>query len=440
MKHSQWLLIVRHLLDTGFFYQNSEIYHGLSHAWDYGPLGTLLKNNLKKVLRDFFITQENNVWEIDTNIILKPDVWKASGHVAKFFDAYVTCQKCNSNFKQDDHQVKQCPKCQQPIIAASREFNLLFKTHLGVVTTKQWEYFLRPETSQGIFINFHHIKRTLRPQLPFAIAQFGKSFRNEITPRYFIFRTREFEQMEMVYFINPEATVATKTINFLLQKIKTFLDLIKINTQHYQVYQHQAQELAHYALATWDINYHFPFGWQEIWGLANRGDYDLKNHQKKSGTNLQYFDPLKKKYFWPYSIEPSVGIDRLLLAIICEHFFIEKINDTTQRTVLNLPPALSPYQVMVTSLAKKLHLDAKKSVYHLLKQTTLRIYFDEHSNIGKKYRRADAIGVNYCVTFDYTSLQDQTVTVRIRETMQQTRVKIENISLYLMQALQHQNN
>ena len=429
--HKHFPDIVKHLVRVGFFYHNSSIYNGLANAWDYAPLGATLKRNLKTQLYDFFIHKPPDVVEIDTNVILQPTVWTASGHARQFFDNYVTCRRCNSNFKQEQLAANgRCLKCGASQLLPPRAFNLLFQTRYGLQSTAT--HFLRPETSQGIFINFANILRTTRLKLPLGVGQFGKSFRNEITPRHMIFRTREFEQLELVYFVPP--VTAQQHFNAALAQIESFLQKIGITRQHYRVFHHPKAALAHYARATCDINFHFPFGWRELWGLSDRGDYDLRHHQQYSGVNLTYFDPATGNRFFPVAIEPSVGVDRLVLAVLCQAFRVETLPDDSQRVVLNLPASLAPFQIMMTALAAKLHATATQLIFTpLQQQTTFRLYYDHHGSIGKKYRRADAIGVLYCVTYDYDSPHDHMVTVRERTKMTQQRVKIKDLAAFFHQ-------
>ena len=435
----------------GFVYQGSEIYNGLANTWDYGPLGVELKNNLKQYWWDVFVHQEPNNVGLDSSILLNPTVWEASGHVGGFSDPLIDCKNCRSRFRADklieesnedlivdgwenqkmldyiyEHKLV-CPKCGSLDYTDIRSFNLMFKTFMGVVEDSKNTIYLRPETAQGIFINFKNIMRTTRKKLPLGVGQIGKSFRNEITPGNFIFRTREFEQMEMEVFCKPGTEL--EIFDYYLDKMQKFLTSLGFNSDVYRIREHSQEELCHYSNRTVDIEYKFPFGWGELWGLASRTDFDLKAHQEKSKVDMSYLDPTTNEKFIPYVVEPSVGADRLFLALLLNSYEEEVIGVGETREVLHLPYQLAPYKVCVMPLVKKLEEPALAVFNNLCND--FNVDYDVSGAIGKRYRRQDVIGTPFCVTFDYDSLEDGCVTVRERDSMQQERIKIEKLSDYL---------
>lgn len=435
----------------GFVYQGSEIYNGLANTWDYGPLGVELKNNLKQYWWDVFVHQEPNNVGLDSSILLNPTVWEASGHVGGFSDPLIDCKNCRSRFRADklieesnedlivdgwenqkmldyiyEHKLV-CPKCGSLDYTDIRAFNLMFKTFMGVVEDSKNTVYLRPETAQGIFINYKNIMRTTRKKLPLGVGQIGKSFRNEITPGNFIFRTREFEQMEMEVFCKPGTEL--EIFDYYLDKMQKFLTSLGFNSEVYRIREHSQEELSHYSNRTVDIEYKFPFGWGELWGLASRTDFDLKAHQEKSKVDMSYLDPTTNEKFIPYVVEPSVGADRLFLALLLNSYEEEVIGVGETREVLHLPYQLAPYKVCVMPLVKKLEEPALAVFNNLC--AYFNVDYDVSGAIGKRYRRQDVIGTPFCVTFDYDSLEDGCVTVRERDSMQQERVKIDELSDYL---------
>ncbi|MDR1991341.1 MAG: glycine--tRNA ligase [Mycoplasmataceae bacterium] len=449
--------IVNFLKNYGFVFPDSEIYGGLANTWDFGPLGVLLKRNIKNLWWNEFVTKDPQTVGIDSAIINNPKIWKASGHLVNFSDPLIECKNCHNRFRADklindsvknakiteqtsfvqlekmitDNKIS-CPICKQTNWAPIHKFNLMFQIHQGILADDHSINYLRPETAQGIFVNFLNVQRSLRLKIPFGIAQIGKSFRNEITPGNFIFRTREFEQMELEYFVNPNE--ADKTFEFLLKKIKNFLSTkLKINDKNLFFREHQKDELSHYSKRTVDIEFAFPHGKKELWGIANRTDFDLNAHSKHAKTDLVYFDSTTNKKIVPFVIEPSVGVERLFYAVIVDKYRIEKINDNETREVLHLPLALAPYKIAVLPLVNKLSKDAKM-IYESLVEQGLEATYDVTGSIGKRYRRQDAIGTPYCLTFDFDSLTSKTVTIRDRDTMKQKRISISEIVDYLQEA------
>ena len=439
----------------GIIYPGSEIYGGLANTWDYGPVGVEVKNNVKKAWWKKFVQESPYNIGLDSAILMNPRTWEASGHVGGFNDPLMDCKKCKARFRADkiiedflrtrgDNTIVDgwtneemesyiiqnkvaCPECSSHDFTNIRQFNLMFKTFQGVTEDSQAEIFLRPETAQGIFVNFKNIARTARKKIPFGIAQTGKSFRNEITPGNFIFRTREFEQMELEFFCKPGEDL--KWHNFWKNYCIDFLVSLGMNKENLRLRDHGEDELSHYSNATADIEYLFPFGWGELWGIADRTDFDLKQHQEFSGEDLRYADPVTNEKYVPYCIEPSVGVDRLMLALLIDAYQEETLEDGTDRVVLKIHPALSAYKAAVFPLAKKLSEPATELYLELTKY--FNVDYDESGSIGKRYRRHDEIGTPYCITFDYDSLEDNCVTVRDRDTMQQERVKIDELIDYI---------
>ncbi len=452
MKYTQEQ-IVNYLKNYGFVFQSSEIYNGLANAWDYGPLGVLLKQNIKNLWWNEFVTKQSNVVGLDSSIILNPNVWKASGHLSNFSDPLIDCKKCKSRFRADklieqnvknanvgdntpfeeleriikDNNIK-CPNCGGLDWTGIRKFNLMFKTFQGVTEDTTSTLYLRPETAQGIFINFMNVQRSLRMKVPFGIGQIGKAFRNEITPGNFIFRTREFEQMELEYFCVPSES--EKDFEFWLSSIQNFLfNTLKLSKDNIRMYEHPKDDLSHYSKRTVDFEFNFPHGFGELWGIANRTDFDLKSHMEVSKANLMYLDPKTNEKYIPYVIEPSVGVERLLYAIICNFYEVEQLEKDT-REVLRLPIVLAPYKAAVLPLTNKLN-DQAKEVLDVLLKDSISCTFDTSGSIGKRYRRQDAIGTPFCITFDFDSIENKDVTIRYRDSMKQERIKISELSNFI---------
>ncbi len=445
--------LVAYLKEKGFVYQGSEIYGGLANAWDYGPLGVELKNNIKQAWwRRFVSDSEYNVG-LDAAILMNPETWVASGHVGGFSDPLIDCKVCHTRYRADkliedftkgevtgdgftneqlisflkEHHIG-CPNCGAHDFTDIRKFNLMFKTNQGVIEDAKNIVYLRPETAQGIFVNFKNVQRTTRKKVPFGIGQIGKSFRNEITPGNFIFRTREFEQMELEFFCKPGTDLSW--FAYWKNECHKFLLDLGLKEESIRTRDHEKEELAHYAKATTDFEFKFFFGWGELWGVADRTDYDLRVHQEHSKVNLEYMDPETNEKYLPYVIEPSVGVERLLLAIVTDAYEAEELEDGDVREVLHLNPALAPYKVAVLPLVNKLGEQAK-SLYHDLRKIMPTDY-DASGKIGKRYRRQDSIGTPYCVTYDFDTLEDNKVTVRDRDTMTQERVDINDLAAYLL--------
>jgi len=441
----------------GFVYPGSEIYGGLANSWDYGPLGVELKNNIKKAWWQKFIQESPYNVGVDCAILMNPQVWVASGHVGGFSDPLMDCKSCNERFRADqlieEHMMKEglevadavdawsyedmksyidgkginCPSCKAHDFTDIRQFNLMFKTFQGVTEDTQSTMYLRPETAQGIFVNFKNVQRTTRKKMPFGIGQIGKSFRNEITPGNFIFRIREFEQMELEFFCEP----GTDLEWFVYWKdfCVNWLHSLGIQDDVMRVRDHEEEELSHYSNATSDIEYKFPFGWGELWGIADRTDFDLKAHQEHSGQDMTYFNDQTKEKYIPYCIEPSLGADRVTLAFLCEAYDEEELEGGDVRTVLRFHPAIAPIQLAVLPLSKKLNEQATELFTMLSK--TYNVEFDDRGSIGKRYRRQDEIGTPFCITFDFDTLDDQAVTIRDRDTMKQERINIDDLKQYL---------
>ena len=439
----------------GYIYPGSEIYGGLANTWDYGPLGVELKNNIKNLWRKKFIQESKYNVGLDAAILMNPQTWVASGHVGGFSDPLIDCKECKTRHRADklieewmhEHNCEEivdgwsdekmikymednkicCPNCGKQNFTSIRKFNLMFKTFQGVTEDSKAEIYLRPETAQGIFVNFKNVMRTTRRKIPMGIAQIGKAFRNEITPGNFTFRTREFEQMELEFFCKPGTDLEWHEYwkNFCKQWL---LDL-GMKEENIRLRDHSKEELVFYSKATTDIEYAFPFGWGELWGIADRTDYDLTNHMKQSKEDFTYTDPETNEKYVPYCIEPSLGADRVALAFLCNSYEEEEIGEGDVRTVLHLHPALAPYKVAILPLSKKLS-DKANEVYTQLSKSFMCDY-DEAGSIGKRYRREDEIGTPYCVTIDFDTLEDESVTVRDRDTMQQVRVKINELENWI---------
>ncbi|NMB42861.1 MAG: glycine--tRNA ligase [Clostridiales bacterium] len=440
----------------GFVYPGSEIYGGLANTWDYGNLGVELKNNVKKAWWQKFVQEHPNNVGIDSAILMNTNVWRASGHLGSFSDPLMDCKECHERFRADkliedyasengieiegavdawsneemevyieEHNIA-CPTCKKHNFTNIRQFNLMFKTHQGVTEDAQNEVYLRPETAQGIFVNFKNVQRTARKKIPFGIGQIGKSFRNEITPGNFIFRTREFEQMELQFFCEPGTDI--KWFEYWRQYSYNWLKSLGIPEEELRLRDHSEEELSHYSNATTDIEFLFPFGWGELWGIADRTDYDLTQHQEHSKQDMSYFDDEKKEKYIPYVVEPSLGVDRVTLAFLCSAYDEEELEGGDTRTVLRFHPALAPVKIAVLPLSKKLTKEAEKVYFDLCKYYNCE--YDDRGNIGRRYRRQDEIGTPFCITFDFESLEDEAVTIRHRDSMEQIRVKIADLKDY----------
>ena len=435
----------------GYVYAGSEIYGGLANTWDYGPLGVEFKNNVKAAWRKKFVQESPYNVGLDAAILMNPQTWVASGHVGGFSDPLMDCKDCKTRHRADkliedagyecagwsNEQMRAfieekgitCPDCGSTNFTDIRKFNLMFKTFQGVTEDAKNEIYLRPETAQGIFVNFSNIQRTTRRKLPFGVAQVGKSFRNEITPGNFTFRTREFEQMELEFFIKPGTNM--EWFQYWRNYCYNWLLSLGMKEENLKLRDHSQEELSHYSTATTDIEFMFPFGWGELWGIADRGNFDLTQHSNHCGKPIEYFDPETNEHYIPHVIEPSLGADRVALAFLCEAYDEEVVdaekNDT--RIVLRLHPALAPYKACVLPLSKKLSEQATE-VYHEL-QKNFMVDYDEAGSIGKRYRRQDEIGTPLCITYDFESMEDGCVTVRDRDTMEQERVAIKDLKAYI---------
>ncbi len=424
----------------GLVFQSSEIYGGLSNTWDYGPYGVELKNNLKQAWWKANVYQRDDILGMDAAILMHPKVWEASGHVASFIDEYKDCLSCKKRIKADDprwdpKRPNWCPECGHDGLGLTdrRQFNLMLKTSLGALDVGGVEAYLRPETAQGMFVNFLNILDSRHPKLPFGLAQIGKAFRNEITPGNFIFRTREFEQMEIEYFVQPKD--ADKKLEEWIESRFNWYLRLGIKKNNLRKRPHTKDELAHYARACTDIEYNFPFGWSELEGIANRTDFDLKQHAQVSGKDLQYFDDAAKERFYPYIIEPSGGVDRSVLAFLVDAYNEEKVKDDT-RVVLKLHQDLAPTKVAVLPLLRNRPeiVELAKKISAGLKKCLVSVY-DDTGAIGKLYRRQDEVGTPYCVTVDVQSLEDKKVTVRDRDTMLQDRISVDKLKEYILEKL-----
>jgi glycyl-tRNA synthetase len=408
----------------GFIFPSSEIYGGLSSCWDYGPLGVELKNNVKKAWWQAVVQQRDDIVGLDTSIFMHPRVWEASGHLKGFSDPMVDCMKCKMRWRTDDLDGDVCPSCDGEL-TEPRQFNLMFKTFMGPVEDEASVVYLRPETAQGIFVNFQNVVTTTRKKLPFGIAQIGKSFRNEITTGNFIFRSREFEQMEIEYFVKPGTD--KEWFDYWLKERMNWYIGLGIKEENLKLRPHGDAELAHYARCCSDINYNFPMGLAELEGIANRGDFDLVQHAKFSGKSLTYLDEDSKEHIVPYIIEPSAGVDRSVLAFLCDAYDEEPDKDEI-RVVLHLHPALAPYKATVLPLSRKEHLaKVAKEIYAEVRQCWMTGY-DDTQSIGRRYRRQDEIGTPYCITVDFQSLDDKQVTIRERDSMKQIRIPISELN------------
>ncbi len=434
----------------GFVYPGSEIYGGLANTWDYGPLGVELKTNIKAAWRKKFIQENKYNVGLDSAILMNPQTWVASGHVGGFSDPLMDCKDCKTRHRADkliedfgetdangwtNEQMMtyirekgiKCPNCGSTNFTDIRQFNLMFKTFQGVTEDSKNEIYLRPETAQGIFVNFANIQRTSRKKVPFGVAQVGKSFRNEITPGQFIFRVREFEQMELEFFCKPGTDL--EWFDYWRTYCKNFLLSLGLKEENIRLRDHSPEELCFYSKATTDFEFLFPFGWGELWGVADRTDYDLTQHMKTSGKSLEYFDPETNEKYVPYVIEPSLGVERLFLAIVCDAYDEEALEDGTSRTVMHLHPALAPVKAAILPLSKKLSDKAGELYDDLAKY--FHVEFDDAGAIGKRYRRQDEIGTPFCVTYDFDTETDGCVTVRERDSMQQVRIPLTEVKSYI---------
>lgn len=436
--------------NRGFVFPGSEIYGGLSNSWDYGPLGVEFKNNVKKAWWKKFVQENPYNVGLDAAILMNPEVWVASGHVGGFSDPLMDCKDCKTRHRADkliedktgepadgwsnermmdfirENDIR-CPDCGGNNFTEIRQFNLMFKTHQGVTENSKNELYLRPETAQGIFVNFNNIQRSSRRKLPFGICQIGKSFRNEITPGNFIFRIREFEQMELEFFCKPDTDL--EWFAYWKDYCKNWLFALGMSEESLRFRDHDKEELSFYSKATTDVEFRFPFGWGELWGIADRTDYDLKQHQEHSGKSCEYFDQEENRRYLPYVVEPSLGADRMALAFLCDAYDEEQVDEKDTRAVLRLHPFLAPFKAAVLPLSKKLSEQAQE-VYAALSKHFM-VDYDDAGSIGKRYRRQDEIGTPFCITYDFDSVEDGCVTVRDRDSMQQERIAIDKLTEFI---------
>ena len=451
--------IVRLCKSRGYVYPGSEIYGGLANTWDYGPLGVELKNNVKAAWRKKFIQENKNIVGLDAAILMNPETWVASGHVSGFSDPLLDCKECKTRHRADkliesyahekgedivadgwtdeqmlkyinEHKIV-CPKCGKLNYTDIRKFNLMFKTFQGVTEDSTSTVYLRPETAQGIFVDFKNVMRTTRKKIPMGIAQIGKAFRNEITPGNFTFRTREFEQMELEFFCKPGTDI--EWWKYWKEFCKNWLLNLGMKEENIRLRDHSPEELVFYSKGTTDIEFAFPFGWGELWGIADRTDYDLTAHQTHSKEDMSYLDPETNEKYIPYCIEPSVGADRVTLAFLCNAYEEQELSEGDTRVVLHLHPALAPYKAAILPLSKKLN-DKADEVFQTLAKA-FPVDYDEAGSIGKRYRRQDEIGTPYCITVDFDTLEDNQVTVRDRDTMEQIRIPIEQVEKYISEKI-----
>lgn len=435
----------------GIIFQGSEIYGGLANTWDFGPVGAELKNNIKKAWKQKFIQEDVNNVGLDSAILMNPKVWEASGHISTFSDPLIDCKNCKTRYRADklveddgiedaggmsnedlikyinEHNIV-CPKCGKLDYTDIRQFNLMFKTFQGVTEDSKSTIYLRPETAQGIFADYQNIQRSMRLKLPFGVGQVGKSFRNEITPGNFIFRVREFEQMELEFFCKPGTEL--DWFKYYKEYCKNFLLLLGVKEENLRLRDHSKEELSFYSNATTDIEYKFPFGWGELWGIASRTNYDLSQHQKTSGVSMEYLDPETNEKYIPYVIEPSVGVERLVLMILCNSYEKELLENGDTREVMKFHPFLAPYKAAVLPLVKKYHKEKASEVYKAFAKNFMTTY-DETGSIGKRYRRQDVIGTPFCITVDEETITNETVTIRNRDTMEQITLKVDDAIKYV---------
>ncbi len=444
--------LVAYCKQYGFIFQGSEIYGGLANTWDYGPIGAELKENVKRAWKKKFIQEDSNNVGLDSAILMNPKTWEASGHIQTFSDPLIDCRECNTRHRadklleeagiveeaggmsheelmkmiEDNHLV--CPNCGKFNYTDIREFNLMFKTFQGVTEDSKNAIYLRPETAQGIFVDFLNVQRSMRLKVPFGIGQVGKSFRNEITPGNFIFRVREFEQMELEFFCKPGTELEWH--QYYKDTCRKFLLDLGIKEDKLRFRDHSKEELSFYSNATTDIEYNFPFGWGELWGIASRTDYDLGQHQKVSGVSQEYLDPETNEKYIPYVIEPSVGVERTVLTVLCNAYDEEELENGETREVMRFHPFLAPMKVAVLPLAKKYHSEKAREIYSMLAGNFM-VSYDEAGSIGKRYRRQDAIGTPFCITVDDETINNGTVTLRDRDTMEQVVLKVEEVVDYV---------
>ena len=444
----------------GYIYPGSEIYGGLANTWDYGPLGVELKNNVKTLWRKKFIQEKKDIVGLDVAILMNPETWVASGHVSGFSDPLIDCKECKTRHRADKlieewaHENKQdiiadgwtdeqmvkfiednkipCPNCGKTNFTNIRKFNLMFKTFQGVTEDSTSTVYLRPETAQGIFVDFKNVLRTTRKKMPMGIAQIGKAFRNEITPGNFTFRTREFEQMELEFFCKPGTDL--DWFKYWKEFCENWLLSLGMKKENIRLRDHSKEELIFYSKATTDIEFNFPFGWGELWGIADRTDYDLTQHMNHSKQDLSYLDPETNERYVPYVIEPSLGADRVTLAFLCNAYDVEDLGEGDSRVVLHLHPALAPYKVAILPLSKKLG-DKANEIFDKLSKS-FSCDYDEAGSIGKRYRREDEIGTPYCLTVDFDTLEDNQVTIRDRDTMEQVRIPIDEVENYINEKIE----
>ncbi len=452
MKDKNIEKVITHLITSGFVYPGSDIYGGLSNTWDYGPLGVEIKQNIKKMWWKKFVQESPTNVGLDSAILMNPRVWEATGHVSTFNDPLIDCKSCKARHRADDliegqfkdadvsemtfdemnkfikeHDVV-CPTCGKKNFTDIRQFNMMFKTNIGVTESSSSLVYLRPETAQGVFVNFKNVQRSMRKKLPFGICNAGKSFRNEITPGNFIFRTREFEQLEMEFFCKPGTDL--EWFKYWKQYALDFVKSLNIDEEKLRYRDHDEAELAFYSVATTDVEYQFPFGWGEILGIADRTDYDLKCHMDHSKESLEYLDQETNTKVIPYCIEPSMGLDRLMLMVMVDAYDEEVLNEKDTRIVMHLHPAIASYKVAILPLSKQLSPKARE-IENILNKY-MSVTFDEAGSIGKRYRRQDAIGTPFCITVDFETGDDQSVTIRERDTMNQIRLPISELKNYLL--------
>ncbi len=451
MKENNMQELVNYCKQYGFIFQGSEIYGGLANTWDFGPVGVELKNNIKNAWMKRFVQEDVNNVGLDSAILMNPRTWEASGHISTFSDPLIDCKACKTRYRADklveddgcmeagamsdeelikyinDHKIV-CPKCGKLDYTDIRKFNLMFKTFQGVTEDNKSTVYLRPETAQGIFTDFLNVQRSMRLKVPFGIGQVGKSFRNEITPGNFIFRVREFEQMELEFFCKPGTEL--EWFKHYKEECKKFLLDLGIKEENLRLRDHSQEELCFYSNATTDIEYKFPFGWGELWGIASRTDYDLSQHQKFSGVSQMYLDPDTNEKYIPYVIEPSLGVERLFLTVLCNGYEKEELENGDVREVMRLHPYLAPYKCTVLPLVKKYHSEKALELYKELSKEFMTSY-DESGSIGKRYRRADAIGTPFCITVDDETINNGTVTIRDINTMEQITLKLDEVKDYV---------
>ena len=449
--------IVNYSKQYGFIFQGSEIYGGLSNTWDYGPLGRELKQNIKDAWYKKFVQENFYNYGLDSAILMNPEVWVASGHVASFADPLIDCKKCKSRHRADklieeftdgvetgdgwDNEKLEnfisennvpCPKCGQTDFTGIRKFNLLFETHQGVTEDAKSKVYLRGETAQGIFVNFLNVQRSMRAKVPFGIAQIGKSFRNEITPGNFIFRTREFEQMELEFFCKPNTDL--EWFGYWKNYCIDFLAELGLKKENLRFRDHKKEELSFYSKATTDIEFLYPIGWGELWGIADRTDYDLGVHVEHSGKDLSYLDPETNERYLPFVIEPSVGVDRLFLAVLCNAYEKESLTNGDERELLRIHPFLAPIKATILPLVKKVHSEKAKEIYATL-CSEFNVSYDDAGSIGKRYRRCDAVGTPFVITVDDETINGNTVTIRHRDSMEQIKLPLTEVKDYIKERI-----